>query len=73
MRGRPNLVAYIFALLASAAVAFQPVAAQSILRDAETEQLLADMVAPLVEASELESDNVEVVLINDGSINAFVA
>lgn len=73
MRGRPNLVAYIFALLASAVVAFQPVAAQSILRDAETEQLLADMVAPLVEASELESDNVEVVLINDGSINAFVA
>jgi len=73
MRGRPNLVAYIFALLASALVAVQPVAAQSILRDAETEQLLADMVAPLVEASELESDNVEVVLINDGSINAFVA
>ncbi|MBA3864357.1 MAG: peptidase M48 [Erythrobacter sp.] len=73
MRGRPNLVAYVFALLASAVVAFQPVAAQSILRDAETEQLLADMVAPLVEASELESDNVEVVLINDGSINAFVA
>ena len=73
MRGRPNLVAYVFALLASAVVAVQPVAAQSILRDAETEQLLADMVAPLVEASELESDNVEVVLINDGSINAFVA
>ena len=73
MRGRPNLVAYVFALLASALVAVQPVAAQSILRDAETEQLLADMVAPLVEASELESDNVEVVLINDGSINAFVA
>ncbi|PKP63463.1 MAG: peptidase M48, partial [Alphaproteobacteria bacterium HGW-Alphaproteobacteria-9] len=73
MRGRPNLVAYVFALLASALIAFQPVAAQSILRDAETEQLLADMVAPLVEASELESDNVEVVLINDGSINAFVA
>ncbi|MET4132494.1 putative Zn-dependent protease [Porphyrobacter sp. MBR-155] len=73
MRSRPNLVAYVFALLASALAAFQPVAAQSILRDAETEQLLADMVAPLVEASELESDNVDVVLINDGSINAFVA
>jgi len=73
MRGHPNFVAYIFALLASALVAVQPVAAQSILRDAETEQLLTDMIAPLVEASELEPGNVEVVLINDGSINAFVA
>ena len=51
----------------------QPLAAQSILRDAETEQLLLDMAAPLVEASELEAGNVELVLINDGSINAFVA
>jgi predicted Zn-dependent protease len=73
MRGRPSPLAYVLALLASALVALQPVAAQSILRDAETEELLNDMVAPLVEASELESGNVELVLINDGSINAFVA
>lgn len=73
MRGRPFLFAYGFALLASMLVAFQPVAAQSILRDAETEQLLLDMAAPLIEASELEPGNVELVLINDGSINAFVA
>lgn len=53
--------------------AARPVAAQSILRDAETEELLRDMLAPIVEASELEPGNVEVVLINDGSINAFVA
>jgi predicted Zn-dependent protease len=53
--------------------ALNPAAAQSILRDAETEQLLKDMVAPLVEASELQPGNVELVLINDGSINAFVA
>lgn len=65
--------AYGLALLLSALVAVQPIAAQSILRDAETEQLLIDMAAPLVEASELESGNVELVLINDGSINAFVA
>ncbi|MCL9982215.1 MAG: M48 family metalloprotease [Erythrobacter sp.] len=51
----------------------QPLAAQSLLRDAETEALLNDMAAPLVEASELEPGNVELVLINDGSINAFVA
>jgi predicted Zn-dependent protease len=70
---RPQPFAFLLALLASAIVAVQPVAAQSILRDAETEELLKDMVAPLVEASELEPGNVELVLINDGSINAFVA
>ena len=73
MRGRPNPFDVLLALLASALIAVQPVAAQSILRDAETEQLLLDMTAPLVEASELEPGNVELVLINDGSINAFVA
>ncbi len=73
MRGRTQIFAYVFALLASVVVASQPVAAQSILRDAETEQLLKDMLDPLVEASELERGNVEVALINDESINAFVA
>ncbi|MDG2003315.1 MAG: M48 family metalloprotease [Novosphingobium sp.] len=47
--------------------------AQSILRDAETEALLNDMAAPLVEAAGLEPRNVDIVLINHPSINAFVA
>lgn len=53
--------------------AAQPAAAQSILRDAETESLLADMTAPLVTAAGLRPQDVKVVLINDDSINAFVA
>jgi predicted Zn-dependent protease len=73
MRAPRSLFAKALALLACAAFVVQPVAAQSILRDAETEELLNDMAAPLVEASELEPGNVELVLINDGSINAFVA
>lgn len=73
MRAVAHPVAFVLALLASALFAVHPAAAQSILRDAETEQLLRDMAAPLIEASELESGNVELVLINDGSINAFVA
>ncbi|QUL39463.1 M48 family metalloprotease [Erythrobacter sp. JK5] len=73
MRRFPALFAYAFALVATCLWAVQPVAAQSILRDAETEALLRDMAAPLVEASELEPENVEIVLINDTSINAFVA
>ena len=68
-----SLIAKVLALLACAAVTAQPVAAQAVLRDAETEALLNEMTAPLIEASELEPGNVEMVLINDGSINAFVA
>lgn len=73
MRVIHSLSAYLLALLAACALATQPAAAQSILRDAETEALLRDMAYPLVEASELEPGNVEIVLINDPSINAFVA
>ena len=68
-----SLLAYALALIAACALAIQPAAAQSILRDAETEQLLRDMSYPLIEASELEPENVEIVLVNDTSINAFVA
>jgi predicted Zn-dependent protease len=73
MRGRTQPFAFCLALLAILLVAAQPAAAQSVLRDAETEELLKEMAAPLIEASELEPGNVELVLINDGSINAFVA
>ncbi|QIQ87410.1 M48 family metalloprotease [Erythrobacter sp.] len=65
--------AYALAFLASIALATTQAAAQSVLRDAETEALLNDMARPLIEASELEPENVDIVLINDSSINAFVA
>jgi len=50
-----------------------PAAAQSILRDAETESLFADMSRPIIVAAGLSPQNVKVVLINDKEINAFVA
>jgi predicted Zn-dependent protease len=50
----------------------QPAQAQSILRDAETETMFAEMSAPLVKAAGLSPRDVKVVLINDDSINAFV-
>jgi len=60
--------------LALAALAWaQPAAAQSILRDAETESLLNDMAAPMIRAAGLSPRDVRMVLINDDSINAFVA
>lgn len=48
-----------------------PAAAQSVLRDAETEALLEEMSAPLIKAAGLNPRNVRIVMINDGSINAF--
>jgi predicted Zn-dependent protease len=71
--GAGRLTRFMVAFLAMVSIAVQPVAAQSILRDAETEALFSDMVAPLVAVSELDAKEVEVVLINDSQINAFVA
>ena len=51
----------------------QPAAAQSILRDAETESMFNDMSVPLIRAAGLSPRDVKVVLINDDTINAFVA
>jgi len=67
-----RLLAFLTAFLALFGLAAQPAAAQSILRDAETEALLQDMVAPLARAAGLQ-ENVEIVLVHDNSINAFVA
>src|SRR5690606_3596696 len=71
-----SLLARSLAFAALLGLVAQPVAAQSaptILRDAETEQLLQDMVDPLAEAAGLQPGAVEVVLVSDPSINAFVA
>lgn len=54
-------------------VSVQPAMAQSILRDAETEAFFDEISAPLIEAAGLDPKNVDIVLINDKSINAFVA
>ena len=63
---------YLFALVAALMLAARPAHAQSVLRDAETEAWLHQLTAPLAEAAGLNPDNVELVLINDPSLNAFV-
>jgi len=47
--------------------------AQEVLRDAETESFFRDMSAPIIAAAGMDPHNVDVVLLNDGEINAFVA
>ena len=58
--------------------ALQPAYAQrdqgpSLLRDTETEQLFKDMARPLIVAAGLDPNSVNVVLLNDPEVNAFVA
>jgi predicted Zn-dependent protease len=73
MTGILRHFASMLAVLASFALMVQPAAAQSVLRDAETEAYLRDLAAPLVAVSGLDQRNVDVVMIGDPSINAFVA
>jgi len=61
------------ALLLAFVLTINPVMAQSVLRDAETEAFFDRISEPLVRAANLDPKNVEIVLINDRSINAFVA
>ena len=67
----------MMAILLSVA-AVRPVAAQdsggpSVLRDSETELMFKDVSRPLIQAAGLDPANVNVVLLNDPEINAFVA
>ncbi|WP_370073230.1 M48 family metalloprotease [Novosphingobium sp. THN1] len=67
------LLARLLALLAALSLCIQPAAAQSVLRDAETEALFRDASAPIFKAAGFNPNAIDLVLLNDGSINAFVA
>lgn len=72
-QGLRSVFRILLTLLAMLAVAMRPAAAQSILRDAETEALFQDMMDPLLVAAGLQPGQVRVHLLGDRSINAFVA
>jgi len=57
------------ALLAGTAL---PAAAQSLIRDTEIEDTLEDFTTPLLRAAGLNADNVDIYIVNDNSLNAFV-
>ncbi|MHC5307418.1 M48 family metalloprotease [Bartonella sp. LJL80] len=70
----------IFRLFLAGSLAFTPLLsnaqAQSqsvpIVRDAEIEQLLADYTAPIFKAAGLKTSNIQIIIVNDQSFNAFV-
>lgn len=70
---RPSFLARCFLFFLALVISFQPVMAQSILRDAETEAFFADISADIIRAAGLEPRHVQIILINDPEINAFVA
>ncbi|MFB6416811.1 MULTISPECIES: M48 family metalloprotease [Bradyrhizobium] len=68
------------ALVTAAAIVLTPFSAARaqakgppVLRDTETEQLLREYTRPILRVAGLEKHNIQMVIINDGSFNAFVA
>jgi predicted Zn-dependent protease len=73
-----RLVRLVMLAVMLSMAALQPAYAQrdqgpSLLRDTETEQLFKDMARPLIVAAGLDPNSVNVVLLNDPEVNAFVA
>ncbi len=74
MRHMIGQAARLFALLfLSSLLMVRPAYAQSILRDAETETYLKELAEPMAVAAGLAPGAIEIVLVHDSSINAFVA
>ncbi|MDB5616026.1 M48 family metalloprotease [Tardiphaga sp.] len=76
----PRISSKLTALITAAALLVAPVMAQAqenrgppLLRDAEIEQLLREYTRPILRAAGLEKQNIQVVIINNGTFNAFVA
>jgi predicted Zn-dependent protease len=69
--------ARVVAFATAAAMALAPMAASAqglpLIRDAESEQLLRDYTRPILRAAGLEKQNIQMVIINEPSFNAFVA
>lgn len=70
----PHRLALAAALVASLCLGARPIiAAETLLRDAETENDIKTMAAPIFRAAGLEPSDVGVYLIQDNSLNSFVA
>lgn len=72
MIGRFPASRLVLLLIATLALGVRPALAQSVLRDAETEAFFKDMSRPLIDAAGLDPKSVQIVLVQDDSLNAFV-
>ncbi len=68
------------AVMTAAALALSPLASHAqeskgppVLRDTETEQLLREYTRPILRVAGLEKQNIQMVILNESTFNAFVA
>src|SRR5215470_8089955 len=71
-------IARVIAFATALATAAAPMSAMAqggipLIRDAEAEQLLRDYTRPILRAAGMEEQNIQMVIINEVSFNAFVA
>ena len=71
LKSKPRLVQSLMTLLAAMSLTVFA-QAQSLIRDAEIEEMLFDFSAPIIRAAGLTPNNVDIYLVNDPSLNAFV-
>jgi predicted Zn-dependent protease len=78
--GAIRTLSRLTAIVTAGALALAPVTATAqenkgpkLLRDTEIEQLLRDYTRPILRVAGLEQQNIQVVIINDPTFNAFVA
>src|SRR4051812_3975181 len=71
--GLATIIAAAMALTPVAPALAQQSKGPPILRDTETEQLLREYTRPILRVAGLEKQNIQMVIINDSSFNAFVA
>ena len=73
----PSITRPLLALVTTASLVAQPAMAQGArkptIRDAEIEELLRDYAAPVFQAAGIGSRGAEIIILQDGDFNAFVA
>ncbi len=69
----PAFCALLFFILAFKNDCFANSNGPSLIRDAETEKFLRDLSKPIFKAANLDADNITIYIVNDDSLNAFVA
>lgn len=62
-------ILFLFVLITIA----QPASAQIVIRDTEIEEILSGWFTPIFEANQMDPSQVKIILVQDNSINAFVA
>lgn len=70
---KKQLAILLFLLITTLPIKAKAEDGMSLIRDAEIEDYLYDITKPLIKAAGLNSNNIKIYLVNDSTLNAFVA